>query len=175
MDAFNKFLELYRIGDYAGLLGLLISFVGFFLTIRAARKSKTASEKAEAAVQAVRADMNRNDTVESFASALILIEEIRRMHLAKNWLLLPDRYANLRKHLIVARTGNLHLDKNDQITLQGVITRTSSMERAIIEHLATDASVERVRVNRSISKDYDALQAIFLKVRNEIGKGVAHG
>lgn len=171
LDIFNKFLEVHRIGDYAGLLGLLISFVGFYVTYKAANKSKTASEQAAAAVAGIRIDIKRSETVEAFATALAVMDEIRRMYLSDNMYYLPERCNSLRSHLIAIRTGNPFLTDADLIVLQSAITRSSSMEKTVIDHLVKNTVVERDRLTRSISKDYDALQTVFVRVRNDIGSG----
>lgn len=175
LEHVNHFLEVYRIGDYAGLLGLIISFVGFYVTYRAANKSKTASEQAAAAVAGIRIDIQRSETVEAFATALAVMDEIRRMYLSDNMLYLPERCNSLRSHLVAIRTGSPFLTDDDLTVLQGAITRSSSMEKTIVDHLLNNATVERNRLTKSISKDYDALQAVFVRIRNDIGSVKLNG
>lgn len=174
-DSFNSFLEIYRIGDYAGLLGLVISFVGFFITYQAAAKSKTASEMAAAAVAGLHIDIKRSEIVESFATALAVMDEIRRMYLSDNMFYLPERCNSLRSHLIAIRAGSTFLTHDDLIVLQSAITRSSSMEKAVIDYLVKSVPVERDRLTRAISKDYDALQTVFVRIRNDIGSGNLNG
>ena len=44
----------YRLGDFASIIGLLVTFIGFAVTLWNVVRSKRASEKAEEAVKRVR-------------------------------------------------------------------------------------------------------------------------
>lgn len=166
---FNVILEQYRIGDYAGLIGLLISLVGFCFTIKAVLNSKAASEQATAAVESMRGDMRRSETVSDFATALAVMEEIKRMHRSDNLIFLPDRYASLKKFLVSIRTSNPLLTEKDQIVIQSAIAKFSSMETVIEASIRNAKPIEHAKMNGQMSKHYDSIQALLVKIKSEIG------
>lgn len=169
---FNKFLEQYRIGDYVGLIGLLISLVGFYFTIRTVLNSKAASEQATAAVESMRGDMRRGETVADFATALAIMEEIKRMHRSDSLTFLPDRYASLKKFLVSIRTSNPLLTEVDQVGLQSAIAKFSYMERLIESSIRNAKPIEHAKMNGQMSKHYDVIQALLVRIKNEIGGGI---
>ncbi|EJN18240.1 hypothetical protein [Pseudomonas sp. GM80] len=171
LTEFNKFLEQYRIGDYAGLIGLLISLIGFFFTIKTALNSKAASEQATAAVESMRDDMRRGETVADFATALAVMEEIKRMHRSDSLTFLPDRYANLKKFLVSIRTSNPLLTAEDQVGIQSAIAKFSSMETLIETSIRDSKPIEHAKLNGQMSKHYDVIQTLLVRIKNEIGRG----
>ena len=171
---FNKILEQYRIGDYAGLIGLLISLIGFYFTIRTVLNSKAASEQATAAVESMRDDMRKSETVADFATALAVMEEIKRMHRSDNLNFLPDRYASLKKFLVSIRTSNSLLTAEDQIVMQSAIAKFSSMESLIEASIRDAKPIEHAKMNSQMSKHYDLIQSLLVRIKNEIGRGVAN-
>lgn len=169
---FNKILEQYRVGDYAGLIGLLISLIGFYFTIRTVLNSKAASEYAAAAVESMREDIRRSETVADFATALAVMEEIKRMHRSGNLNFLPDRYASLKKFLISIRTSNSLLTEEDQVVMQSAIAKFSSMEKLIEVSILDAKPIEHAKLNGQMSKHYDLIQSLLVRIKTEIGRGV---
>ncbi|WP_024617837.1 hypothetical protein [Pseudomonas kilonensis] len=172
LTEFNKILEQYRVGDYAGLIGLLISLIGFYFTIRTVLNSKAASEHAAAAVESMREDIRRSETVADFATALAVMEEIKRMHRSDNLNFLPDRYASLKKFLVSIKASNPLLTAEDQVVMQSAIAKFSSVERLIEESIRNSKPIEHAKLNGQVSKHYDLIQSLLVRIKNEIGRGV---
>ncbi|WP_339541427.1 hypothetical protein [Pseudomonas sp. RA_5y_Pfl1_P24] len=167
----NHFLEIYRIGDYAGLFGLLISFVGFFITIKTSLKARAAATQATAAVESMREDLRKGDTVADFSSALAIMDEIKRMHRSPNLQLLPDRYSQLRRFLVSIRSSNPLLNDADQGTIQNAITQFSASERIVEKALEGAGSISVARMNSLVSKHSEAIQELLVRIKSEITKG----
>ncbi|BBP57788.1 hypothetical protein [Pseudomonas sp. St316] len=167
----NHFLEIYRIGDYAGLLGLVISLVGFFVTIRTSLKTRTAAAQASAAVESIRGDLRKGDTVADFSSALAIMDEIKRMHRSTNLHLLPDRYSQLRRFLVSIRSSNPLLSDADQGTIQNAIAQFSASERLVERALEGKGVMSTAKMNSLVSKHSEAIQELLVRVKSEITKG----
>lgn len=167
----NSFLEANRIGDYAGLLGLLISFVGFYITIKTSLNAKAAAAQASAAVESMRGDLRKGDTVADFSSALAVMDEIKRMHRSATLHLLPDRYSHLGRILISIRSSNPLLDDVDQRAIQDAIVQFSASERTIEKALETASTVSAARMNSLVSKHSEAIQELLVRIKSEITKG----
>ncbi|WP_330206610.1 hypothetical protein [Pseudomonas sp. AM14(2022)] len=168
---FNHFLEVNRIGDYAGLVGLLISFVGFFFTIKTSLKTRAAAAQASAAVESMRGDLRRRDTVGDFSSALAVMDEIKRMHRSANLHLLPDRYSQLGRILISIRSSNPLLGDADQRAIQNAIVQFAASERLVEKAIETDGVVSAARMNSLVSKHSEAIQELLVRVKSETLKG----
>ncbi|RBC03298.1 hypothetical protein C3E97_004505 [Pseudomonas sp. MWU12-2115] len=167
----NSFLETNRIGDYAGLLGLLISFVGFFVTIKTSLKAKAAAAHASAAVESMRGDLRKGDTVADFSSALAIMDEIKRMHRSPSLHLLPDRYSQLRRFLVSIRSSNPLLSDADQGCIQSAIVQFSALERLVEKALEAGGAVSAAKMNSLVSKHSEAIQELLVRVKSEITKG----
>jgi hypothetical protein len=167
----NHFLEIYRIGDYAGLIGLVISLVGFFVTIKTSLNARAAAAQASAAVESMRGDLRRGDTVADFSSALAIMDEIKRMHRSPNLHLLPDRYSQLRRFLVSIRSSNPLLNDTDQQSIQSAIVQFSSLERLVERALEEGGAVSAAKMNSLVSKQSEAIQELLVRVKSEIIKG----
>ena len=88
-----------NLGDLASLAGVIIAVVGFGLTLKNVYRSKAAATRAEEAAKETRDSIRLFDTVSEFAEAISTMDEIKRLHRQSAWVILPDRYATLRKLL----------------------------------------------------------------------------
>lgn len=159
------------IGDVASIVGVLVGIVGFIITIVSVLRSKNAAQRAQEAVLGVRRDLRHQETATEFAAALATIDEIKRLQREKAWKILPDRYAALRKSLIVIRTANPELDGEHQKTLQAAIALFARIEGEIEKGLATDAStLDVVQSNSVVSKQADRLHAVLTELKQKIGR-----
>jgi len=170
LEGFNQFLADYRIGDYAGIFGLLVSVVGFILTVRASVSSKNAAVQTRSVVESMRNDLRRVDTVSDFSTAVAIMEEIKRLHRLNSLQLLPERYSQLTKFLINIRSSNPLLSGEDQKLVQGAITQFSALER-LVEGCLHD-SVEKIdmpTMNALVSKQMEAVQGLLIRIKVQIG------
>lgn len=157
--------------DYASVLGLLITIVGFIVTIYNVIKSKNASILAEETVNNVRTDLRLYQTVSGFSNAIAIMDEVKRLHRQKEWKLLPDRYSNLRKSLISIRFNNPILSEQEQKEIQSSIAQFSGLEKLIDEYLLSEnpKEINIPKINSRVSKQIDRIQQILVNLSNKIG------
>jgi hypothetical protein len=79
-SAFLHWMEVQRIGDLSGVAGVLISIVGFTVTLWGVFKSKRAAQAAEEAARSTRDRIRLLDTAVDFSTAIAALEEIKRLH-----------------------------------------------------------------------------------------------
>jgi hypothetical protein len=96
----TSWLDESRAGDIASLFGILLTVVGFAVTIRNVHVSSRASLRAEQAAVETRRAIRLFDTIAEVAGAVSALEEIKRLHRDGAWPVLPDRYSALKKSLI---------------------------------------------------------------------------
>jgi hypothetical protein len=79
--------------------GDLASVAGLVAATWAALKAKAAAE----AAQEVKLRIGNLDALAELAAAIAALEEIKRLQRLKNWDVVLDRYAAVRKHLVRVR------------------------------------------------------------------------
>lgn len=84
--------------------GNLVTVLGFIVTILTILRAKTAAVSARQAAEATKAQLSRVNTLDEFSSAIAIMDEIKRLHRAGAWELVPDRYSVLRRLLASIQT-----------------------------------------------------------------------
>lgn len=71
--------------------GNIATVLGFVVTIWTLVRTKTAAVAARKAAEATKTQLSRVDTITEFSSAIAIMDEIKRLHRARAWEILPDR------------------------------------------------------------------------------------
>jgi len=161
-----------HIGDYSSIIALIITVIGFGITILQLTKTKKASEIATSAVNAIRDDLKKIDTLTSLSSVVTEMEEIKHLQREKNLLKLPEKYAKLRTSLITIKGFSSIFAEEDLKIIQGTITQLSASEEAIDIHFEnTISSTLKVsKLNGSISNHIDKLNEVLIRIKLKIGE-----
>lgn len=133
-------------GDRASAIGLIVTVIGFCLTLVGVWRSKSAAEKAKQAVIEVQQDIRRIDTVAELPAAISAMNEIKALQRKAAWEILPDRYSALRKALITVR-----MERNLEPYIDG-----SKPEPDVV-----------ARWNATVSDHIDQLHEMFVKIKIE--------
>jgi hypothetical protein len=170
--AFLSWMEANRIGDLSGIAGISISLIGFTVTVIGMLRSKSAAERAEKAARETRDAIRLLDTVVDFSTAISTLEEIKRLHRQANWALLPDRYASIRKVLVILRSSNLMLTDPQQTVVQEALANLYSIETTVERALAGQTLPKTPKINAIISSDIDRLLTVLAELKaSKIGVG----
>jgi hypothetical protein len=162
-------------GDIASVAGVVISIVGFVVTIINVARSKRAAQRAEEAANAARESIMRSDTLVELSTALSMMDELKRLHRANAWSILPDRYALLKRHLVSIRTANPQFTDDHQSVLQSAIQHFSDMEKRVEKTLTSRVNAPNIAtLNEIVSIQIDRINEILAVFRQEIGR-VDHG
>jgi hypothetical protein len=153
-----------KIGDLASIAGVVISLVGFAVTIWGVIRSKDAATRAEQAAKDTRDKIRLLDTVVDFSAAISTLEEVKRMHRSNEWALLPERYAAIRKLLISLRTSGPPLTDEQNVTIQGALANLREMEAHVERARESQTVPKSAKFNVLVSTDIDNL----LTVLNEL-------
>lgn len=153
--------ELYKLGDLASVLALVITIVGFSITIVQVRRSLRASEEARDHVLQMNAIHELDATIKA-------LEDIRRLHRMNAWEAMPDRYTSVRRDLIAIRIRTPTLSHEHQADLQSALQQLSTTERQV-ERLMAGAGVISVdRLNDIISKQIDRLTRLLVELQRQL-------
>lgn len=150
-----------------GNWGNLVTILGFIVTILTILRTKTAAVAARQAAEATKAQVSRVNTVADFSSALAIMDEIKRLHRARAWELVPDRYSMLRRLLASIQTLNPDLTEEQKTILAGAAVQFRTMEHQVETARAANRAMELdlARFNRVVTKQLDELDKIMLSIR----------
>jgi hypothetical protein len=166
LQAVVDFLTNSKLGNASSILGLVLSLIGFAITIKNVRRSRAASEEAKEAVIRVQAALSRVDAVADIASAVSTMEEIKRLQRELAWPVLPDRYAALRKHLTTIKASFRDLNEQQKVVIQNAIQHFAGIED-LLERTAADQLTRKdvARLNKIMSSQIDALHELLTTIR----------
>lgn len=154
-------------GAYASLVGLLVALIGFGYTLRNINRTERAATRAEEAAKDAVDKIKLFDTVSGFASALSILEEIKRLHRTGAWQIVLDRYAALKKILVDVRALGPPLSEHQNQLVQRAITNLSAMEKAVENALAENETPQEVaRFNAMLSKDIEGIQEVLAEIKD---------
>jgi hypothetical protein len=155
---------------WADVSGFFIGIIGFWITIATVRKSKNAAVAAQQAAQSAKDSIQFFDAIQDFSTAIAILEEIKRVQRGTGISeTLPDRYATIRKQLIMLKSSSIRLTEEHLATIQNAIANLSTMENLIEKALETKGPFPIAKYNTVISADIDKLVEVFtfLKANQE--------
>ena len=157
-------------GDVLNVIGVVLSLVGFTVTIWQVIRARKAAMMAEEAALKVRNAIQSFDTVEKFSAAITIMEEMKRLHRIAAWELLPDRYSTLRGLLISIRGASPGLSQEHQAVLLGAIQHSSAIERKIERAIMQKSKPpDAARLNEIVSIQIDKLHEVLASLRQNVG------
>jgi hypothetical protein len=155
-----------RIGDVASIAGVLISTIGFVVTIANVVRTKAAAVKAEEASSAVHRQIREFESVFDFSTAISALEEIKRLHRQNAWHVLPDRYAALRKTLLSLRANMPSLPEKDKTIIQDALVNLRDIERRVERSLSAGITISPAKFNNILSEDIDNLVTLLTSLKS---------
>jgi len=172
LEQLARFLIETKWGGIVNGLGLVVSVIGFAVTIWNVVRTKRASERAEQAVTILRMALNRSDAIMEVSAAIAIMEEIKRLHRAGEWKVLLDRYTTLKRLLVSIRNPENHLSDEHVGSIQSAIQHFTDIEKKVERSLAAGTTDQKKvpKLNEIVSMQIDALAAVLTEIRQEVGK-----
>jgi hypothetical protein len=127
---------------------------------------------AQEAAQSARDSIRLFDAITNFSTAISILEEIRRTHRQNDptgLAALPDRYASIRKHLILLRASPMALDDDQHAAIQNALVNLADIEKRVERALAAKNPINPARINGIISGDIDNLLTVLTKLKVDQG------
>jgi hypothetical protein len=132
MEIIKKFTDFCEsTGNAASVLGLLVSLLGFWFTIKSVITARKAAQQAALAAKQARDKVLRYGTMASFSSAIAVMEELVRLYRKREWQLALDRHSELRRLLIELKTDSTSLTSEQQTIIQGAVEQFNTIEGSI--------------------------------------------
>jgi hypothetical protein len=154
-------------GDLASVLGVLISVVGFAITIIGVTRSKTAAKLTAEAVADVREKLSLQGAAVDLTTLTSDIEEIKLLQRFGYWDAMPIRYAAVRKKLFALKGIGPTLTRSQKSSIQGVIEQLRGIEEIVESALLSKRPPSDVAaLNKLASKQGDKLTAVLVAVNS---------
>lgn len=153
-------------GDLANVAGLLVTIVGFGISIFGIWRSKTAAEQARQAAISVKDSLALHGAIADLSAAIGIMGEIKRFQRLNAWGVLPDRYSELRRCLVAIKASESHLNDGQQQKLQLAIQTFADLERKVERAaLAEGIPPNPAKLNDIVSGQIDEVHAVLLSVQ----------
>ncbi|MBF0509170.1 MAG: hypothetical protein HQK57_09630 [Deltaproteobacteria bacterium] len=168
MDKMLLYIADNQLGDVSSILGLLISLVGFTVTIISVIRSRKAAELAYEAASAMRKSMVHHDSIANCSEAISIMSEIKRLQRVGAWDILPDRYSVIRGLLVSLKDRTPCLKNDHNGYLQNAIQHFSNLEHKIegyISQKKRPPDEMKIKINQILSKQIDRLHEIEAAIR----------
>lgn len=168
MNEYIKYISNNGLGDVASVVGLFLTLVGFAFTLYGVTKSRSAAESANSAAKEAKEAILRAETISSFSTAVTSMEEVKRLHRAKAWEIMPDRYSFLRKSLISILSNDCDLTDEQKILIRSAIVQFRELE-AFVESFLTNKKVSpnSAKLNKVVTAQIDKLDEVLNKIKSE--------
>ena len=158
------------VGGTLGFIGKhwgdLASVIGFVFAIYTLLRTKRAAEAAKTAAFEVRDRLTRVNTVAEFATILAAIDEIKRLHRVKAWLICLDRYSIVRRLLVSVQESSPNLRDEQHAVLAQAIEQFRIMEQTVERARSKNAQddLDLARLNKIASKTLDELNRVMIAI-----------
>ncbi|NOX36077.1 MAG: hypothetical protein GXO78_00920 [Calditrichaeota bacterium] len=159
-------LSLNTIGNFASVIGAILTVLGFGFTLFKIKKVRNAAESArQAAIETCRS-IRRFDASVELASVVETIDEIKRLQRENSWKVVPDRYSTARKKLIMIKLHHPDLSNQHKRIIQSVIQHLENMESDIEKGLAKEENLPSVaNLNILLSEQRDKIWELATELR----------
>lgn len=159
-------MDLNNLGSIASIVGLIITFGGFIITIRNVKKSK------ELTIQ-IKKKLSQTDAITHLTRTESLMEDIKIRHQRREWTdLLIYKYNEVRRSLVqVKMSYQQNLNENSLKRLSASITTFRDLEievQTIIQENIKDYEVSNL--NRRVNIVMDDINKIIAIIRDELAR-----
>lgn len=165
MNSFLQWLTAWHIGDFAGILGLLVSVAGFAITIWQIKQAKTVTEQVRSSVQQVKKQVQLRTVIDDLNHIIQDLEDLKELHRLQVRSLLPGRYTEIRRRLIEINGRSSKIRAKEKLVLQESIGQFAELERII--GYGTQASIDAAYLNGIVNDEITKLSELHALLQNK--------
>lgn len=158
--------------DWFSLGGIVISLLGFGVSLWQIYKVKTAAESARDSAQLAKEGIRRLDSIIEFTSVSHTINEIKDACRKNDFERLPPLFDQARKALIVARENSQVLEENDLQEIQKSLAFFKVMEIEILKQDEDMMKQQKSKFIKSLIGISENMMTIANKAKTEEQKNV---
>lgn len=157
-----------QLGDTVGILGLLVSLAGFGETLYQVKRSRTAAEQSRIAAEQARDRVLELNALNGLDAAIVVLQDIRRLHRMKAWEALPDRYTSLMIDLRAIRTRTPTLSREHRREIQAVVTQLTTLEDEVERIMSRKGGSEVASMNLTVTQQINRLSDVLVELQKKM-------
>jgi hypothetical protein len=146
-------------GNISSIAGVLLTIVGFSVTIYNVLRSKSVAEE-------TRDSISLYDAIADLAAASSIMDEIKRLQRHGVWAVVPDRYSELRRRLIAIKGSHADLSEAQRQTLEETVQKFADLEKRVERAVSANvAPPNPAKLNDIVSSQIDEVQMVLLSLQ----------
>ncbi len=152
IDISKKYIDDW--GNFASVLGLIITIITCVTAERARRAAKKAIEA-----------VTQYNTSMKISGVISKIEEVKSLHReSENINILPDKYNSIRRNLIAVKATNSNLDSDSKLRLQNAVSQIKIIETDVEKAIEEGINLSNIaKINKIFSDIIDDLEEVLQK------------
>ncbi len=167
IDGFRTWSNIW--GNSIGVLGFVLTIVGFCVTLWNLKKSRRAAEAAQQAADRTAAVLQHQDLIADLSACMAGLDEIKRLHRALAWHSLADRYVVLRQRLSRVEANGPNLEPEERATIARARAKFAEIAHQVEKAIAEpNAAPNPVKLNQIVSTQIDALDLVLLRAQRQL-------
>ncbi|WP_222288198.1 hypothetical protein [Rhizobium leguminosarum] len=154
------------LSDWLGLLGIILSLVGFGVSLVQIRKTKNAAESARDAATLATESVRKLDSVISFATVSKALSEMKDTLIKEDYELLAGLFDKARKALIDARENHPGLTDDQRRSIQKALSFLKSLEIDVRTLDNATLKQQHAKFVKTLLEISDNVTTILIKTRS---------
>lgn len=157
------------LGFIVGLLGLLLSLVGFWVAWKQLRAIRTETEASNAAIKSVQVKVAAFDTAQECQTASVLIRGIRDHLGSENWQSVVTGYEHLIQSFLRLSHSNSSIQEDDRMLLHKMTTDMARICEGIRKKLSDRPAIIVLKGQDQALRDFsDIMTKITFAVAKDL-------
>ncbi len=156
-DWYLNLVKTYDLGTHTGVLGFVITIVGFWVTLYNMFKLSRNSRDLAVKLEQTRAMIATIDTVRDLSSAMELLKQVRQRLILADVNDVPNDLMELRLALVRIREAHPAAPADFSSCVQGLITRLQDLETKILGSLVNGTEYSKRKLQADLKTLGDCL------------------
>lgn len=160
MKEFSEWLQWIDATGWLGLVGLILTLLGFGITIFNVARSRSAAERAEDAANLAVGEVKKLKVITDLSGAISELDSIRRTGRDGQWREVSDRLSYVRKLLIGVSIQYPTMQNEDVEIIKHAVSAFAEVQKDIDKSFVGKSRLNADKINRTLIDEIDSLVAI---------------
>lgn len=160
MQIFDDWLLWTNASGWLGFVGIILTLVGFAITIANVVRSRNAAERAAVAANSAVGEVRKLKVITDLSGAISELDGIRRSVRDGQWRDVSDRLSYVRKLLIGVQIQYTTISNEDLEKIKNSVLVFSGVQKDIDKSFVGKTRLSADRINRTLIDEIDSLVEI---------------